>query len=779
MRSPSKKASSPVTYHADLPAVLSVAFPFAPVGPAAVGGAEVILSSLEAALPALGFRSIVVAHADSQPGGRLYPTLVPAGHITDSLRAEVEAAQQRSIDRALAENTVSLVHMHGFDFHRYRIPAHLPVLVTLHLPPGWYPEAIWQLPAQYHFVCVSVHQRNACPASAHTRITVIANGVPLPPASDLRPAGQYALMMARICEEKNIHTGLEAARRAGVPVMLAGEVFPYAAHERYFAQQIEPRLTHVGTNHAVRSSSSNNGNSNNASENSVQGGEVEPVARFLGPVTGSAKARLLARAACLLLPSLAPETSSLVAMEALAAGIPVIAIASGATPEVIDEGLTGFLIQPGDEAAAQMAEAIARLPQLDRKTCRAVAEKRFALQAMLDAYAALYRFLAPAGAGESDQAPVHAVPAQVAASVMPNVVVRQITTNTALRALAPLWADLWARDTAATPFQHPAWLLPWWRQFGPEGDLCTVAIFDEQPTPERLLGLLPLYGYPKAAAQSQTGAWPALAPQLLPLGAGTSDYLDGVFDSSASPTALAGTALECALRETQSWGTLDFVQLRPTSALLAAARSFPPNTFTENEAEPCSLIDTGEALPAKLAANVRRYCRRAEADGPLTFTVAASPEEALVFFDELVGLHTERWQARAESGVLADPRVRAHHREAIPALFAAGLLRIFRCSQKNTENEVLGVLYALADPPGRPVRSLYLYLIGINTRVAAWSPGTLLLHAVWEYARAEGIARLDLLRGGEAYKHLWGAKPQPTIALKQKATDLPAAAPSL
>ena len=317
-----------------------------PVGPGAVGGAEVILSSIEAALPTLGFRSVVVAHAESQPQGRLYATPVPAGTITDIVRAEVEHAQQCSIDHALAAHPVALVHMHGLDFYRYRIPAHIPVLVTLHLPLAWYPEAIWQLPAQYHLVCVSDSQRQACPEPARARLTVVANGVPLPDVSTLSTEGRYALMMARICREKNVHTGLEAARLAGMPVLLAGAVFPYETHQHYFAEEIEPRLA-----------CSDNPAGDVTASPQAKGAVQE--ARFLGPVTGAAKAQLLAHATCLLLPSLAPETSSLVAMEALAAGVPVIAIASGAVPEIVEEGRTGLLFRSPDELQAILLRLLA------------------------------------------------------------------------------------------------------------------------------------------------------------------------------------------------------------------------------------------------------------------------------------------------------------------------------------------------------------------------------------------------------------------------------------
>ena len=741
----SATASNPATStDGNAPVVLSIAFPFAPVGPHAVGGAEVVLSQIEAALPSLGFRSVVVAHAASQPGGRLYPTPVPQGEITEAVRAEVEGTQQAAIDRALAENPVALVHMHGLDFHRYRIPAHLPVLVTLHLPPAWYPETIWHLPPNYHFLCVSETERKTCPEFARHRIAVIENGVPLPDPTTLRAEGKYALMLSRICVEKNLGTGLDAARLAGLPALLAGETFPYEAHQRYFAEEIAPRLTRAGSGHADRACAS--------------GHSAE--ARFLGPVTGAAKARLLARAACLLLPSLAPETSSLVAMEALAAGVPVIAMASGAVPEIVDHGRTGFLIPPepgtGPAAVTAMAEAIARLHTLDRRACRAAAEQRFSLQRMLPRYGELYAQLAlrlpvPSEAAGTELplgslSTVHATKVHSAEPTIAEPVVDIITSEDSFISLLSEWATLWSDDPEATPFQHPAWLAPWWRQFGPDGKLHALTLRDSSDG--RLRAFLPLYLY----RQPQTGQ-----RQLLLIGAGTTDYLDGIWDGGAA--APADTALNYLQSPSQLWDSADLRQLRPNSPLLLAAAA---RNCSITGAEPCSRIETATDLPGRLRANAGRYRRRAEANGSLRCTVASATDEALTGFEHLVRLHRERWERRGEAGVLADPRVLAHHREAIPLLLAAELLRFFRLER---DGEVLGVLYALADPPQRRTRGLYLYLIGFHTGYADLSPGTLLLHEVWQYARAEGFAYLDLLRGGESYKQLWGAHGEPTFAL--------------
>ena len=723
------------------PVVLSVAFPFAVVGPGAVGGAEVVLSQIESALPSIGFRSVVVAREGSAPVGQLYATAVPLGQIDDGTRALAEGAHQANIDRALAAHPVSVVHMHGLDFHRYRLPAGTPILVTLHLPPGWYPETIWDLPLNYHLVCVSETQKAACPPHVRERIQVIGNGVRLPDPASLRPGGRYALMLSRICPEKNLHTGLDAARLAGLPVLLGGEVFPYRDHLRYFAEQVEPRLTAPAREHDNRRAKS----------------DPAADARFLGPVTGAAKARLLSRAACLLLPSLAPETSSLVAMEALAAGVPVVAVASGAVPEIVEHGRTGLLVSPGGDTAANLASALREVRSLDRRICRETAEARFPIEAVLQRYAALYRQLARHGHVQSAPSSVPEVSTPIVRIAEPIAEEHRAVRTTlvvgtaALEDLETAWAELWRADPTSTPFQHPAWLLPWARQFGPDGLVQAAKQEDEDG---RLLGLLPLFTLREPASDISSETH-----KLLLLGTGSTDYMGGVFEPTSAPS-LAGAALAFAMAAIPGWNRLDFLQLRSDSPLLPAGKGLPVLGLAP--AEPCAVLSVERALPAKVGANLRRFRRRAEARGSLRCALAANLAEAQQTFAELVRLHTERWQSRHEDGVLNDPRVLQHHREALPALLAAGLLRLFRLSCG--ENTV-AVLYALADPPDRPCRCLYLYLIGIDVRYGDISPGTLILGAVWEYARQNGFITLDLLRGGERYKALWGATPAVTHAL--------------
>ena len=428
-------------------------------------------------------------------------------------------------------------------------------------------------------------------------------------------------------------------------------------------------------------------------------------------------------------------------MESLAAGVPVIALASGAVPEIVDHGRTGFLIEPSYNAATDaqaLANALGRLPELDRRTCRAVAEAHFALPRMLAAYAELYRKLAlfKLMAPGSDIRPISPrLPTSLSA----------ITDTPSLEALAPAWEQLWRADPNATPFQHPAWLLPWWRQFGPDGQLHALALHDAA---NNLCGLMPTYLYTPPSDETQ----------VLLLGAGTSDYTDALFDPLYQAPGLAQQAL-AQVMQTDDCIYPGLSQLRPSSPLLTAGQALG---WSPQPAEPTYTLPLACSLPAKIRANTGRYRRRAEALGPLTCTIAQTPAEALATFDQLAALHAQRWQTRHEPGVLADPRVLAHHREAIPRLLAASLLRLFRLT---LAEHAIAVLYALADPPDRPNRSLYLYLIGIDPSRAELSPGTLLLHEVRQHARREGFTTLDFLRGGETYKHLWGAEPQPTFGL--------------
>jgi glycosyltransferase involved in cell wall biosynthesis len=254
--------------------------------------------------------------------------------------------------------------MHGIDFHEYLPDCDLSIVVSLHLPLSWYERrALTSVPQNLSLVCVSHSQASTAPPGVEIS-RVIPNGVDLERFHLARRKGGYVLYMGRICPEKGLHLAIEAAERAATRLLIAGTVFDYPEHREYFETMIRPRL---GRN-----------------------------AVFIGTVGGKRKAHVLAGAKCLLIPSQAQETSSLIAMEAMASGTPVVAWRSGALPELIRERVTGFLVSSIDE----MARAIGHVSDLTSVTCRREAERNFSSERMISSYLSLYNDLAMTTAPE-------------------------------------------------------------------------------------------------------------------------------------------------------------------------------------------------------------------------------------------------------------------------------------------------------------------------------------------------------------------------------------------
>jgi glycosyltransferase involved in cell wall biosynthesis len=228
------------------------------------------------------------------------------------------------------------------------------VLATLHLPPDWYPAQIFsKRSSTLHLNCVSKTQKHAC-SFARVPLPVIPNGIDVDRFRFRKQKKGYVLSLGRICPEKGFHRAIRASRLAGREFRLAGELINFGLHLNYFEKKIAPRLNSK--------------------------------CKFLGSADFSKKRKLLSNAACLLIPSLVAETSSLVAMEALASGTPVIASRVGALPEIVEHGVTGFIVD--DER--EMADAIRCASEIRPEDCRAAAEERFSARAMAKRYLAHY-----------------------------------------------------------------------------------------------------------------------------------------------------------------------------------------------------------------------------------------------------------------------------------------------------------------------------------------------------------------------------------------------------
>jgi CelD/BcsL family acetyltransferase involved in cellulose biosynthesis len=306
----------------------------------------------------------------------------------------------------------------------------------------------------------------------------------------------------------------------------------------------------------------------------------------------------------------------------------------------------------------------------------------------------------------------------------------------ALEALAPAWWDLSRRCPAATPFQSPAWLLPWWQVFAP-GRLCTVAVRDG----ERLVALAPVY--------VEDGAY---GRRLLPIGIGITDYLDVLLDP-AVPDA-GGTLARAVADLVPDWESWELEELAPVAAGLGLPT--PPGMrdgMFEQSACPVLDLTRDDAIPSGKRRKLRMAENRVARRGGQVATVG--PEEVPAFLDDLVRLHGARWATRGEDGVLADDPVRRFHALALPRLVEAGLARL---STLTIEGAVAGAYYGLGDG-----RHAYAYLGGFDPDFAFESPGTILVGRAIAAAREEGADAFHFLRGQEAYKYDWGATDRPNL----------------
>ena len=185
---------------------------------------------------------------------------------------------------------------------------------------------------------------------------VVPNGVPLRAFTfQSRVAADAPLVfLGRLEEIKGPHLAIEAARRARKRLILAGNVEP--AHQDYFDERIRPFID-------------------------------DDTVRYVGPVTDREKNELLGGAAALLMPILWDEPFGIVMAEALACGTPVVGFRRASVPEVVSDGLTGFLAS----SMVELTDAVARVPQIDRRKCREAAETRFSDRAIVQQYESLYR----------------------------------------------------------------------------------------------------------------------------------------------------------------------------------------------------------------------------------------------------------------------------------------------------------------------------------------------------------------------------------------------------
>ena len=341
--------------------VLYIAYPLLPVTEHSAGGAEQVLWALERDMHARGHRTTVAACSGSRVAGKLFATGDPAEAVD---QFEMRSRQQsRLVLHLLNSGTADfdIVHDMSGSFWQSADSVPVPVLATLHLARSLYKSVDFaSVPECVSFNCVS-HTQTQEFQDLPRVIGVVLNGIALDRfAAEPLPISkrEYLLWLGRICEEKGTHTALDVSHAAAAKLIIAGTVYPFLYHQKYFAREVIPRLKRAGSR-----------------------------AKYIERPTFSEKIDLIRNARALLITSEVNETSSIVAMEAAACGTPVIALQRGALSQVIAEGTTGFLVNDAQE----MISTLTRIPELDPQTCRKHAEQNYSAHTMAEEYLRLYR----------------------------------------------------------------------------------------------------------------------------------------------------------------------------------------------------------------------------------------------------------------------------------------------------------------------------------------------------------------------------------------------------
>ena len=331
-----------------------IAPPWTPIPPVLYGGIELVVDQLARGLQNAGHevllyttgdstcpvpRQWVLPHAEGQRIGMAVPELRHVIHAYEAVRE------------------CDVVHDHTVmgPFHSEHYPG-LPVATTIHGPFNEELTDLYRVTAdRVPLIAISHAQHRAAPQIPVARVIhhgVEASQFPMGPGTG-DAEGPYVLFLGRMADDKGCHRAIQVARAAGLRILMAAKMRE-AWEREYFTEKVEPLLG--------------------------------PDAVYLGEVSHERKLELLAGASALLFPIRWNEPFGMVMIEAMACGTPVLAFPEGAAPEVVTDGVTGFLCD--DEDA--MVEALGRLDQLERTNCRLSVEGYFSTHRMVAEHVELF-----------------------------------------------------------------------------------------------------------------------------------------------------------------------------------------------------------------------------------------------------------------------------------------------------------------------------------------------------------------------------------------------------
>jgi glycosyltransferase involved in cell wall biosynthesis len=331
--------------------------PFECIPPRRYGSIGRVIATLADALVLRGHEVLLFASGDSETAATLVPTTTRSLCDDERFR-NILPFWAIAAGRAYAHTRdldVMLNHLDYFAFPAARL-APIPTVTTLHerLDLAEF-QPLYEEYADQRLVSVSDAQR--FPLAGANWVGTVHHGLATGTYQLAEGKGRYLAYCGRFLPEKGAARAIQIAREAGLPLKLAGPMPREAqrsGHGRrehdYFDAEIRPNL----------------------------GGDVE----YVGEVSDADKQQFFGSALALIFPVAWPEPFGLVAIEALACGTPIVATAAGALPEIVQDGVTGFLCQSN----AQFCAAIERTRSLDRRSCRSAFEERFSAPVMARGY---------------------------------------------------------------------------------------------------------------------------------------------------------------------------------------------------------------------------------------------------------------------------------------------------------------------------------------------------------------------------------------------------------
>lgn len=347
--------------------IAQVAPLFESVPPRFYGGTERVVSFLTEALVDLGHEVTLFASGDSITRARLVPGCERALRL-DGRSHLYQVPHLLHLEQVFRRHRdFDVIHFHTDFLHyplarRHRVPSITTLHGRLDLPD--------LVPLMQEFTdipLVSISQAQRKPlAWAHWEGTV-HHGLPVDMLPFSPGPGQYLAFLGRISPEKRCDRAIEIATRLGLPLKIAAKVDP--ADQAYYDEKIKPLMDH-------------------------------PLVEFIGEINEAGKREFLGKAMALLFPIDWPEPFGLVMIEAMSCGTPVVAFEGGSVSEIIEPGVTGFIVDSIDAAV----DAARRAVQLDRRACRRRFEQRFSAERMARDYLDIYRRLA-----QKRAAPLHSL----------------------------------------------------------------------------------------------------------------------------------------------------------------------------------------------------------------------------------------------------------------------------------------------------------------------------------------------------------------------------------